>query len=73
MAKTNKNARKDMRNLTREERAERARAKQEALKREQERRDRESLMKKVFTIVVCVILILALGIPTMALTVLSQG
>ena len=62
-----------MRNLTREEKAERARAKVEAQKREQARRDRESLMKKVFTVVVCVILILALGIPTMALTVFSQG
>ena len=28
-------------------------------------------MQKIFTIVVCVILVLALGIPTMALTVLS--
>ncbi len=73
MAKTNKNAKKEMRNLTREEKAERARAKVEAQKREQARRDRESLMKKVFTVVVCVILILALGIPTMALTVFSQG
>ncbi len=73
MAKTNKNAKKEMRNLTREEKADRARAKVEARKREQARRDRESLMKKVFTVVVCVILILALGIPTMALTVFSQG
>lgn len=73
MAKTNRNAKKEMRNLTREEKAERARAKQEALKRDQERRERESLMKKVFTVVVCIILILALGIPTMALTVFSQG
>lgn len=73
MAKTNKNAKKEMRNLTREEKAERARAKVEAQKREQARRERESLMKKVFTVVVCIILILALGIPTMALTVFSQG
>ena len=73
MAKTNKNAKKEMRNLTREEKAERARAKVEAQKREQARRDRESLMKKVFTGVGGVILILALGIPTMALTVFSQG
>ncbi len=73
MAKSSKNTRKDMRNLTREEKAERARAKLEAQKREQERRNRESLMKKLFTVAVCVILILALGIPTMALTVLSQG
>lgn len=27
--------------------------------------------KKIFTVVVCIILVLALGIPTMALTVLS--
>lgn len=73
MAKTNKKANKDIRNLTREEKAARAKARAEALAREQKRRDHESFMKKVFTIVVCVILILALGIPTMALTVLSQG
>lgn len=73
MAKSNKNAKKEMRNLTRDEKAERARARLEAEQREQARRDHESLMKKVFTVVVCVILILALGIPTMALTVLSQG
>ncbi len=73
MAKTNKKANKDIRNLTREQKAERARRKAEELKREQERRERKSLMRKVFTVVVCAILILALGIPTMALTVLSQG
>ena len=73
MAKTNKKADKDIRNLTREEKAERARAKVEAQKREMERREHQNTMKKVFTVVVCIVLILALGIPTMALTVLSQG
>ena len=43
---------------------------------ERERRAKEAAeakarTKKIFTVVVCVILVLALGIPTMALTVLS--
>jgi uncharacterized ion transporter superfamily protein YfcC len=35
------------------------------------RREAQKRTKKIFTVVVCVILVLALGIPTMALTVLS--
>ncbi len=73
MAKTNKKANKDIRNLTREQKAERAHRRAEEVKREQQRRERQSMMKRGFTIVVCIILILALGIPTMALTVFSQG
>ena len=73
MAKTDKKANKDIRNLTREQKAERAHRRAEEVKREQQRRERQSMMKRVFTIVVCIILILALGIPTMALTVFSQG
>ena len=46
-----------------QEREERARAKREA----------DNRFKKIFTVVVCVILVLALCIPTMALTVLGQG
>ena len=49
------------------------------LRREAEERERrakeaaeaKARTKKIFTVVVCVILVLALGIPTMALTVLS--
>ena len=34
-------------------------------------RERSAKMKKIFTVVVCVILVLALGIPTIALSVLT--
>lgn len=41
-----------------------ARRREEA---EQRRRDAKARTKKIFTIVVCVILVLALGIPTVAI------
>ena len=37
----------------------------------QAQRERSAKMKKIFTVVVCVILVLALGIPTIALSVLT--
>ena len=72
MAQTNKQAQKQMRKLTREEKADRIKAAQEREKREKERRERGERLKKVFTIDVCELLVLALGIPTMALSVLSS-
>ncbi len=57
--------------LTNEQKAARIRAAQEREKRAREQRERSARMKKIFTVVVCVILVLALGIPTMALTVLQ--
>ncbi len=72
MAKSKKDQKREMRNLTRDEKTARVKAAQENQKREMERRARSERMKKIFTVVVCVILILALGIPTMALTVLSS-
>ena len=45
-------------------------ARQRELK-EQQKAERAAKMKRIFTIVVCVILVLALGIPTMALTLFS--
>lgn len=73
MAKTNRNANKDIRNLTREEQTARTKAKYAQKKSEQEAIEKKSLMRRIFTIIVCLILILALGIPTMALTIFSQG
>lgn len=73
MAKTNRNANKEIRNLTREEQSARTRAKFAQKKNEQEAIEKQSLLRRIFTIVVCLILILALGIPTMALTIFSQG
>lgn len=57
--------------LTREQKAERVKAAQERERRAAQQRERAERTKKVFTVVVCVILVLALGIPTMALTVFS--
>ena len=41
-------------------------------KQKAERREAAARTKKIFTVVVCVILVLALGIPTIALSVLSM-
>ena len=51
-------------NPTRKQQAERVRRAKEAA-------EARARTKKIFTVVVCIILVLALGIPTMALTVLS--
>ena len=45
--------------------------KQQAERRAKEAAEAKARTKKIFTVVVCIILVLALGIPTMALTVLS--
>ena len=58
--------------LTAKEKRERIREAQEREAREQERRETVSKTKRIFTIVVCVILVLALGLPTVALSVLSM-
>ncbi len=71
MAQTNKQAKKQMKNLTRDAKAERIKAAQEQARREKEAKARKERTKKIFTVVVCVILVLALGIPTMALSVLQ--
>ena len=53
--------------------SERIRAAQERERKEKERREAAARTKKIFTIVVCVILVLALGIPTVALAFLGNG
>ncbi len=40
---------------------------------ERKRKEAAERTKKIFTIVVCVILVLALGLPTMALVVMGGG
>ena len=52
-----------------EAREEAARVRAERAEEEKARSDR---FKKIFTIVVCVILVLALGIPTVALSVIGK-
>lgn len=54
----------------RQARLEAARAREEAA---QEARQRKENMKRIGIIIVCVILVLALGIPTVALSFMSAG
>ena len=59
-------------NITHKQQSDRVRAAQEREQRAREAAEAKARTKKIFTIVVCVILVLALCIPTMALTVLSM-
>ncbi|MDO4842166.1 MAG: CASC3 protein CASC3 [Phoenicibacter congonensis] len=47
-------------------------AAEEAQKKQAAAKERAERSKKIFTVVICVILVLALGIPTVALTVLGS-
>ena len=58
-------------NLTRKQQAERIKQAEERERRAKEAAEAKARTKKIFTVVVCIILVLALGIPTLALTVLS--
>jgi len=64
MAKTRK--------ITAKQRAARIKAAEEREARAQEKREKQEKRKKIFTVVVCVILVLALGLPTMAIAVLGS-
>ncbi len=59
--------------ISAKQREERIRAAQEREARAQAAKERSERLKKIFTIVVCVILVLALGIPTVALSFFSAG
>ena len=59
--------------LTKKQREQRIKAAEERAQREEAARVRQQKTKQIFTIVVCVILVLALGIPTVGLTLLSSG
>ena len=59
-------------NITRKQQTARIKAAQERERRAKEVAEAKARTKKIFTVVVCIILVLALGIPTMALTVLSM-
>lgn len=58
--------------MTRAQREAKIAAAKEREARAQEKRERSARMKKIFTVVVCVVLVLALGIPTIALSVLGM-
>lgn len=64
---------KKQQKLTAKQRQARVEAAKEREEREAQKKARSERGKKIFTIVVCVILVLALGIPTMALAVLGAS
>ena len=71
MAQSSKQQNKRQNKLTRQQRAERVKAAQERERRAEEAKKARERTKQVFTVVICVILVLALGIPTMALAFLQ--
>jgi cell division protein FtsL len=71
MAKTKNKQDANRSKLTKAEQQARVQAARQREQAEILRREATSRTKKIFTVVVCVILVLALGIPTMALTLFS--
>lgn len=59
--------------LTPKQKEMRAQAAAERARRKKEAKEHKQRVKQIFTVVVCVILVLALGIPTIALSVLGTG
>ena len=57
--------------LSAKQRAERLEKEQRRQEAEENRRKARETRKRIFTIVVCVILVLALGLPTMGLAILG--
>lgn len=57
--------------MTKKQREARIQAAEERQRREEEARALKDRTKRIFTIVVCVILVLALGIPTIGLAALG--
>lgn len=68
-----KKQQKSKQKLTQKQKQERIRVAEERAKREEAAKAAKERTKRIFTIVVCVILALALGIPTIGLAVLSGG
>ena len=68
-----KKQQKSKQKVTPAQREARIKAAEERAKREAEAKARKDRGKQIFTIVVCVILVLALGIPTVGLAVLGAG
>ncbi len=57
--------------LTAKQRADRIKAAQDREEREKKRREAQERNKKIFTIIICAILVLALSIPTVAFSLLG--
>lgn len=64
---------KKQQKLTSKQKTERVKAAQEREIRAQEEKEKAARSRKIFTIVIGVILILALGLPTTALMVMGGG
>ena len=58
--------------MTATQRQAKIQAAEERQRREEEAREKKQRGKRIFTIIVCVILVLALGVPTIALSVLGS-
>lgn len=67
MAQSKSGKKTNQSKLTRQQRANRVKAAQERERLAQIKREQAERTKKIFTVVVCIILVLALGIPTVAL------
>ena len=59
--------------MTKKQREDRIRAAEERERRAEEAQKRKQRTKQIFTIVVCVILVLALGVQTVGLALLGGG
>lgn len=68
-----KKQQKPSQKLTKKQREDKIAAAQERERKEKEARDRKDQLKRIGVIIVCVILVLALGIPTVALSFLGAG
>lgn len=68
-----KNQTKSKQKMTPAQREARIQAAEERAKREEAAKAHAAKRKQIFTIVVCVILVLALALPTMGLAVLGGG
>ncbi len=68
-----KNQGKSKQKVSKAQREARIQAAEERARREEEAKARAQRGKQIFTIVVCVILVLALGVPTVGLAVLGAG
>ena len=68
-----KKQQKSKQKLTSAQKEARIKAAEDRAKCEQEAKARKERTKQIFTIVVCVILVLALGIPTIGLAALGGG
>ena len=59
--------------MTQKQREAKVRAAEERERRAEEAQKRKERTKKIFTVIVCIILVLALGVPTVGLALLGGG